>query len=518
MEKRLIYFYSSRLFTFLVFFVVVVVFNAFRESEQKTLSVLLFLFAYALFNLIYFFIPFLREKLLLILSLDAFFVSFLVYKTGTVNSKIHILYLILVAFAGFYLKKEQLYFLATICVLSFMGVVYFSYFMHSSKLSASSFYDISYPVAVYFVAIYTIALIIIRINNKVESLRGELRLKERELWELAQLKNKIVDTIQSGIITTDKQFKVNFINPQGKLFLTKTFGKGDFKGKDIREIFPVSDFIQKLDHLDRFIFKINGRIFGLNLVKLYSRKGFDGILAVFQDLTEIKEMERRAQFKDKMTELGELSASFAHEVRNPLASIKGAIQLLKETECFDGELIEVIEKEVERLNISVEEFLRFSRTDYHKPEFAPIVPVVREAVEKFEKEVSDGVVIEYIENLDGKEKAFFEKVRLGKVIWNLLKNAEKAVEHGETKNIKVKLSKKGGYVVIEVEDTGIGIKDADKSKIFEPYYSGFSKGMGVGLALSKAFVEDMDGKIEFESVEGQGSVFRIFLKSGEKND
>ncbi len=519
MNRKLINFYTSRLFTFLVFITVGIVFNAFREpSWSEFFPFFISLSGYALFNLIYYFILPLRKKILLILIVDSIFISFVVYFTGGINSSFHILYLVLIVFAGFYLESNELYFLATISILSFMGTVYAAYIIKVNEFGMSRFYSFSYPVAVYFVAIYTIALIIIRINRRNLRLKTTLKEKEREIEKITRLKNKIVDTITSGIITTDEDLIINYVNPQGKVFLKKIYPSIKICGQKLNDIFPVDHFIKKLDYFERVMVEVKGRIFGISIVKLEYEGHSAGFLAVFQDITEIKEMEKKAQFKDKMTELGELSASFAHEFRNSLASLKGAIQLLKEGQCNDDELLQVIENEINRLSNEINDFLRFARKDFQKLSFGHIVPQVQKVVKRFKKEFETRVNFEYIENVDKGINVYFEEVRLERVLWNLLLNAVKAVEHTNRKIIRLRLFKMENYAVIEVEDSGIGIKEMDRSKVFEPYYSGFSKGIGIGLALSKTFVEDMKGKIEFDSEEGKGTVFRVFLPVEVKNE
>ncbi len=511
-ERKLINFYTSRLFTFLLFFLVVLIFNAFKEPQgARVIPVAISLLCYGVINLVYYLVERLRTRMLPILILDAVFISVIVYFTGGVRSNFHILYLILIVFAGFYVEAVQLYFLATISVIGFMVSVTLTYIFKTPDFGLSTFYLISYPVAVYFVAIYTIALIIIRINKRTKRLKQALVEKEREIEEITRLKNKIVDTITSGIITTDSNLKINYINPQGLNYLKKIYPEKEIVGSNLKDIFPVEDFVEKLDFLERYIVEIKNRLFGVSIVKLFSKKKFSGFLVVFQDLTEIKQMEKRAQFRDKMTELGELSASFAHEFRNSLASIKGAIQLLKEGDKVDKELVDVVESEINRLAVEINDFLRFARKDFQNPEYAPFIPIVRSVIEEFKTRLDPQVDFEYVENVREEKEVFFESVRLKKVLLNLLMNALKAIDYVNEKKIIARLYEKEKYVVFEVEDFGVGIKELEKSKIFEPYYSGFSKGIGIGLALSKTFIEEMEGKIEFESEEGKGSTFRVYL-------
>ncbi len=516
-ERRLINFYISRLFTFLLFFLVVLIFNAFKEpNETKVIHVAISLAIYGAINFIYYSSKKLKANILPILILDTVFISLIVYFTGGIQSNFHILYLILIVFAGFYVEKTHLYFLATVSVIGFMASVSITYLKTPKHFGLSTFYLISYPVAVYFVAIFTISLIIISINKRAKKLKESLREKEMQIEEITRLKNKIVDTITSGIITTDKDLKINFINPQGIEYLKKIYPGEEVLGKNLKELFPVKDFVDKLDFLDRYIVEIQDRLFGVSMVKLFSDKQFKGFLVVFQDLTKIKQMEKKAQFKNKMVELGELSASFAHEFRNSLASIKGAIQLLKEEDEIDKELLTVIDNEINRLATEINDFLRFARKDFQKPDYAPIVPIVKATVEKFQSLLDRDIHFEYIQNVEESASAYFESVRLKKVLFNLLMNARKAVDYVDRKNIRMKLYQDGNHIVVEVQDTGIGIKDNYKSKVFEPYYSGFAKGIGMGLALSRTFIEEMNGEIHFDSEEGKGTIFKVMLvKEGE---
>ncbi len=513
-ERKLINFYTSRVFTFLLFLLVIIIFNAFKKPEaSKIVPIVIALISYGAVNFVYYLVPIFRTKMLPILIFDSLFISVIVYFTGGIDSNFHILYLILIVFAGFYIEATKLYLLSTISIIGFMLSITATYLHQSKDFGLSTFYMVSYPVAVYFVAIYAVALIIIRINKRAQKLKDTLIEKEKEIEEITRLKNKIVDTITSGIITTDRNLRINFINPQGLNYLKKIYSEKEIIGSNLKELFPVEDFVDKLDFLDRYIVEIKNRLFGVSMVKLFSGGKFNGFLVVFQDLTDIKKMEKRAQFKNKMIELGELSASFAHEFRNSLASIKGAIQLLKEDGEIDKELLEIIDKEINRLTGDINDFLRFARRDFQNPQYSYIVPVVRDVIEKFKKIIDETVEFEYMENVNEDAKVFFESVRLKKVFFNLLMNALKAIDNIDKKRIRVALYKEKKYVVFEVEDNGIGIKDIDKSKIFEPYYSGFSKGIGIGLALSKTFVEDMDGKIEFDSEEGVGTIFRVYLLS-----
>ena len=518
-EKRLINFYTSRLFTFLLFFLIVFIFNAFKESfTGGIIPVALTLISYATFNLVYYLIPQFKVRILPILIMDSVFISVIVFFTGGIKSNFHILYLILIVFAGFYLEKIELYFIATISLIGFSATIVLTYLKQTHNVGLSGFYLVSYPIAIYFVAVYTIAIIITRINTRVRRLKQQLIEKEREIEDITKLKNKIVDTITSGIITTDNSMNITFINPQGLNFLKQIMPHKKIIGQNLKKIFPIENIFEKVDSLDRYLIEVKNRIFGISIARLMSKGKFKGFLIVFQDLTEIKNMERKAQFRDKMVELGELSASFAHEFRNSLASLKGAIQLLKEEERVDYELLSVIETEINRLSDEINDFLRFARKDFQKPQMQKFLPFVRKVVEEFKAKLKDTIDFEFIENIDENECAYYESVRLKKVFSNILVNSLKAIAHTDIKRIIVRVYQREGWIVFEVEDSGIGIKDADKSKVFEPYFSGFSQGIGVGLALSKAFVEEMGGKIEFDSIEGEGTVFKVFLKKGENNE
>ncbi|MCK7472971.1 MAG: ATP-binding protein [Rhodopseudomonas palustris] len=225
-------------------------------------------------------------------------------------------------------------------------------------------------------------------------------------------------------------------------------------------------------------------------------------------------MEQKVRFRNNLAILGEMAAGIAHEIRNPLAALKGAFQLLREQgrRLDDEELQQVIVTEIDRLDAIVLEFIGFARDDQEHPVSEDLCETVSDVIKLFEKgrQFPMDVIWRKPEEF---ETIWIrsERGRMKKVIWNLLKNAEKAVEFSKKKKIEISLTQKDGKAILEIRDSGIGIPPKTIDRVFEPYFSTFSQGLGLGLPISKTIVERINGRITVESTPGEGALFRVIL-------
>ncbi len=225
---------------------------------------------------------------------------------------------------------------------------------------------------------------------------------------------------------------------------------------------------------------------------------------------KLAEMESQLRAADRLAVLGELTASLAHEVRNPLSSIKGAANILKKrcpndktTQEFAG----VLAKEVNRLNEVVENYLNLSRkvSDYQKHSdireiirsvLALVGPEIRKKQIKVEFDLPEEPLITYM-----------EEVEVQQVFLNLILNALAALDPGGQIQIEGKIA--DGEISVQVKDTGKGIPANQLQSIFRPFYTTRKDGTGLGLAIVKRIMESSGGKIEVESKENKGTVFTL---------
>jgi len=218
---------------------------------------------------------------------------------------------------------------------------------------------------------------------------------------------------------------------------------------------------------------------------------------------------------EKLAAMGQMAASMAHEIRNPLGIIKSTADVLKEKYAAineSDELFGYISEEVKRLNYLVSNFLSFTRELKLNPKVADLNQIITKAVTAIEREKQDQEIEINIDNVEKLAPFTFDEDSIQQVIFNLLINSIQAIE--QQGNIEIGLRtiniKGQSYANMSVSDNGSGI-EGDTSKIFEPFYSTKSSGSGLGLAISKQIIEKHGGWIEVESQPNEGSVFRLFL-------
>ncbi|MGB6410943.1 MAG: ATP-binding protein, partial [Candidatus Deferrimicrobiaceae bacterium] len=241
-----------------------------------------------------------------------------------------------------------------------------------------------------------------------------------------------------------------------------------------------------------------------------------GSVVIFQDLTPVKEMEERVRIADRLATVGELAAGLAHEIRNPLASITGSSQMLRETPDLpeiSRTLLDIIERESTRLNGLISDFLAYAGPKLKNVGPVNMTAMVSEIVDAVcaGEAREKGVVVEDLATMDNHVKGDAEQLR--QVLWNLVRNALQATPRGGSVTIDIfsQIRHRQRYVVTTVSDTGNGIASDIIGKIFNPFFTSKPEGTGLGLAISQRIVHYHRGFIEVRSSPGGGSVFSIFL-------
>ena len=230
----------------------------------------------------------------------------------------------------------------------------------------------------------------------------------------------------------------------------------------------------------------------------------------------IKSFEEELIRANKLSALGELAGSIAHEIKNPLIAIQGFAKRIEKTNEPDKieEYAGVIDKEAGRLSNVLMKLLEFSRMDEPNKEYVDVNEIVDDTVLFMEHHLTRFKNVELVVE---KEKDLpqiqVDKIHIQQALVNIIMNAAQAMPVGGV--IEIKTQNANGRISISVKDEGAGIKDEDMGKIFEPFFTTKKKGegTGLGLSLSKRFVEANGGEIDVESKVGEGSVFKILLPS-----
>jgi len=346
-------------------------------------------------------------------------------------------------------------------------------------------------------------------------LNGQLVVSARQVEGLRALNENIVRSLTSGLVTVDVHGDVLFANPTALELLALR----DVSDANIDELLPgASKHLEDSGGpLNRFELEVrragdNKTLhLGLNCSPLLDAEGrFLGHIVNFQDVTELHDLNRKVARNERLAAIGELAASVAHEVRNPLAAISGSAELLKAGKISDEDrrLADLIHREATRLNATVTDLLSYTRP--RAPELLDfdLSRAVGEVVEAIRHDPANALV-KFDVHARGRVGVRADPSQVSQVIWNLIRNAIEAQK--ATGTLRVEVWSTDREACVSIADEGPGIAKAQVERIFEPFYSTKEKGSGFGLAIVHRIVEEHKGSIDVESTEGKGTTFTVCL-------
>ncbi|WP_283152318.1 PAS domain-containing sensor histidine kinase [Guptibacillus hwajinpoensis] len=238
-------------------------------------------------------------------------------------------------------------------------------------------------------------------------------------------------------------------------------------------------------------------------------------LVIIRDVTQIKNAEEHLRKTETSHVLGDLAAGVAHEIRNPLSTVKGFLQMLDGNEAVNQELLKVVGVEMEQLEETINEFLLLSKREFVSYETVHMNHLMRDLIERLSKKAAEYSIdiIEVYSHTDIQCICISSHIK--QVITNIMNNAIEAMPHGGQLRISL-LENREKEVIVEVEDQGVGIPKHLINRLGEPYYQTSEKGTGLGLMVSYKVIKEHGGRIDVTSHEGKGTVFRIILPSSQK--
>ena len=449
---------------------------------------------------------------------DITMVSLVVYFTGGLDSYFYFLYPLTILMCSIVVSRGGAYLVASLCFIQAGIVLELPYYniIPSYGLTHTDLQSLQLKIATNLVAFLAVAYLAGKLAESLRQTGVELKDKEGKLEDLQALNQDIIESMRGGLITTDLNGKILLLNSPGSEILGISFGS--VAGRPITTVFPqvpqkgTPDFSKPRQEIVWRGSNGEEKFLGLSAA-LLSRNGRTvGYVYNFQDLTQLKQLEREIQLQDRMAAIGRMAAAIAHEIRNPLASIAGSVKLFSGMANLNPDqqrLLHIVLKESERLNGIITDFLLYSREKTYKFEVTNVAEILEDTLTLLKNHPQFGANHGIIQKLPSEPVlASVDVDRLRQVFWNLGDNALKAMAGGGT--LFVQLSGQAERLEIVFRDTGVGITSQQAEKIFEPFQSDFEEGTGLGLAIVYQIIQAHKGTIRAEAT-GQGCLFRIEL-------
>jgi two-component system sensor histidine kinase HydH len=374
---------------------------------------------------------------------------------------------------------------------------------------------------------YSIIMALVLLGIYVIFKLQETYIVKKTLNEMKVYTSKLLETMDNAVISVDNKGKIKTFNRKSEEIFGKK--KEEVLHKDCQEVLNLNILgesifkkclLEKKNISQEIILEEKGlkkKILDLNTSFLTDKSGeITGVVAVIRDVTEIKDLNEEVARHKRLAALGKLSAGIAHEIRNPLSSIRGLAQFVYNSFSKTDERKEdlnTIIQEVDRLNKLVVQVLDFAKLK--KPNLIrfSLNDLIRNVAELFKLEIKDKQIKFNLELTPDISQIQADEDRVRQILMNVIINAIQAIpKKGEIKIKTEKTLLKGEPAIkLIVEDSGIGIPEKDLNQIFDPFFSTKEKGSGLGLSIAYKLIEAHQGEIKVESKEGEGTKFVIFL-------
>ncbi len=473
---------------------------------------------------------------------DSFFITAIIFSTGGIGSIFSFLYILNIINASIILYRRGGMIIAGSCSILYGLLLNLHYYDVIEPLGSSREYffeyqasNIFYIITVNIAAFYIVAFLSSFPSEQARKSREALREKEDDISKLEALNEWIISSITSGLIAIDQQKKIILFNPAAeKIFgLTVT----DVIGKRIPDILALIDEYITNNSEERVSARTKPHTFsdityrnanGETLALRVSMSPLiipdivqKGDILLFQDVTEMKEIEKAMKRVEGLALVGELAAGIAHEIRNPMASISGSIQMLKEGLDADEvniRLMDIILREIDRLNHLINDFLKFARPKPFELRKFKLNQLITESLELLKHGGKWKKNIDLNLDLDDMDMIISDPEQVRQVIWNILLNAiealpERGFLHISTRPV-ITDDSESGMIELKIRDSGRGFSERSLKQMFSPFFTTKEEGSGLGLAIVKQIVEGLKGSINLHNHPDGGAEVIVLLKRG----
>ena len=471
------------------------------------------------------------------LACDALIVSGFIAVSGGITSYFAALYVLPIAAASSVQFRRGGMMIATLSALLYLAIVVTQYFGLADLLGVPFLEHqgtlpplriVAYMTGLNVFLFFSIAFLSGSLADRLQRAGMRLERQSNEIADLQAFNQHVIDSLASGLATTDPQGCIVTFNRAAEAITGYT--AVNVVGRQIEEVLGLpptvaSELISLAGpgrgrRVESPFVTGDGRQIELGFTATQLRTpGNAGLLFAFQDVTDIKKLERDARMRQRLAAVGEMAAGIAHEIRNPLASMSGSIQILRQelplTE-EQAQLMDIVLRESERLNDTIRSFLAYARPQRFSIARIDVRRVLNDTalLLRNSSELHDGHVIDV--QVPASEVPFeADENQIKQIVWNLATNGLRAMRTGGrlTLGACIESADEGAdeLVVLEVSDEGVGIPAEELDAIFQPFRGNFAKGTGLGLAIVHRIVSDYSGEIQVSSTPGKGTIVSVRL-------
>lgn len=439
------------------------------------------------------------------MSIDVLSVTALIFMTGGIESWFSSLLNLTVVAASIVVSRRAGYYTAALSSIMYGMLLDMQFYKDlplafDPKLLGKDFiYDIFSHIA----ALFMTAFLTGQLSSRLEK-------RSADLLELSVFNRRIIENTPSGLLTTDAEGRIEIFNRAAEQITG--LQRSDIKGRHIDTVFPFIKIISEMRRAEvNIMFGGAEKTIELTVSSMRDAAGaHTGYIGMFQDLTELRRMAEEIKQKENLANLGELSANIAHEIRNPLASLKSSIELLKEGALDAAQrarLMDIAINEMDRLNRIITDFLDFSKPRPPEMQEFDLHAALEETLELLR--VREQRPVRIIRQFSGRLLVNADRQKLQQVFWNIGINALNAI--GADGTVSVGTSVLQSSVDIWFEDNGKGIRPEHIKKIFLPFFTTRHDGTGLGLSNAYRIAEGHNGTIKVKSSPNQGARFDVVL-------